>query len=104
MTGLAGHAFESWRSRVTHQMWLQDMLPLDIQNVRIMSYGYDSSLVGQTKAGNKLLDYKRHFIQQLENARGLVLVCVKNGIQPNRYIALLTVSFKENPPDHIHWA
>jgi len=85
-------------------MWLQDMLPLDIHNVLIMSYSDDSSRVGQSKAENKLLDYIRHFIQQLENARGPVLVCVKNSIQPNRYIVLRTVLFKENPVDHIHWA
>ncbi|KAF8243669.1 hypothetical protein K440DRAFT_38565 [Wilcoxina mikolae CBS 423.85] len=69
VTGLAGHAFGSWRSRETYRMWLKDFLPHDVKNIRIMSYGYNSSLVGETKTDNRLLDHKRHFIEQLENAR-----------------------------------
>jgi hypothetical protein len=26
-------------------MWLKDFLPQDVKNVRIMTYGYDSSLI-----------------------------------------------------------
>ncbi|KAF8535039.1 hypothetical protein BDD12DRAFT_754194, partial [Trichophaea hybrida] len=69
VTGLAGHAFGSWRNRETHQMWLKDLLPHDVQNIRIMSYGYNSSLLGHRKAENRLLDYQRLFIQDIENAR-----------------------------------
>ncbi|KAF8530881.1 hypothetical protein BDD12DRAFT_914734 [Trichophaea hybrida] len=72
VTGLAGHAFGSWRNRKTHQMWLKDLLPHDVQNIRIMTYGYDSRLVGQGKAENRLLDYQRLFIQDIENARSSV--------------------------------
>ncbi|KAF8534691.1 hypothetical protein BDD12DRAFT_755570, partial [Trichophaea hybrida] len=68
VTGLAGHAYGSWRNRETHQMWLKDLLPYDVQNIRIMSYGYDSSL-GHRKAENRLLDYQRLFIQDIENSR-----------------------------------
>jgi len=74
VTGLAGHAFGSWRNRETHQMWLKDFLPHDIQNIRIMTYGYDSHLVGQGKTENRLLDYQRLFIQDIENARSSVKV------------------------------
>ncbi|KAF8537270.1 hypothetical protein BDD12DRAFT_911593 [Trichophaea hybrida] len=55
VTGLAGHAFESWRNRETNQMWLKDLLPHDVQNIRIM-----------------LLDHQRLFIQDIENARSSV--------------------------------
>ncbi|KAF8534445.1 hypothetical protein BDD12DRAFT_895913 [Trichophaea hybrida] len=72
VTGLAGHAYGSWRSGKSDQMWLRDLLPQDIQNIRIMSYGYDSRLTGQGKAENRLLDYQRFFIQDIENARGSV--------------------------------
>jgi len=67
VTGLAGHAFGSWRSRKTRDMWLKDYLPEDIKHIRIMTYGYNSSLV----EGNdvRLSDHRRHFIQQLENCR-----------------------------------
>ncbi|KAF8252006.1 hypothetical protein K440DRAFT_578369, partial [Wilcoxina mikolae CBS 423.85] len=53
-------------------MWLKDLLPHDIQNIRIMSYGYDSSLLGDGKADNRLLDHQRLFIQDIENARSSV--------------------------------
>jgi hypothetical protein len=68
VTGLAGHAFGSWRSRETHQMWLRDFLPRDVRGVRIMSYGYNSNLVGHT-VDDVFLDYKRHFIHMLVNSR-----------------------------------
>ncbi|KAF8542396.1 hypothetical protein BDD12DRAFT_802949 [Trichophaea hybrida] len=71
VTGLAGHAFGSWRNRETHKMWLKDFLPYDVQNIRIMSYGYDSSL-GHGNAENRLLDYQRLFIQDIENSRTTV--------------------------------
>jgi hypothetical protein len=75
VTGLAGHAFGSWRNRDTHQMWLKDFLPNYIQNIRVMSYGYDSSLVGYKESESGLFDYRRTFIQQLENARSSAEVC-----------------------------
>jgi len=74
ITGLAGHAFGSWKHRETHQMWLKDLLPRDVKNIRIMSYGYDSSLLGQSKAESKLLDFQRLLIQDIENARSSVEV------------------------------
>jgi hypothetical protein len=55
-------------------MWLKDFLPHDVQNIRIMSYGYDSSLLGDGKADNRLLDHQRLFIQDIENARSSVKV------------------------------
>jgi len=69
VTGLAGHAFGCWRSRDTYKMWLKDFLPADVNNVRIMTYGYDSSLIRGTKSGTRLIDHRRNFIQQLENSR-----------------------------------
>jgi len=49
-------------------MWLQDFLPQDVKRVRIMSYGYNTSLVGRT-IDDTLLDYRRQLVAQLENAR-----------------------------------
>jgi len=74
VTGLAGHAFGSWTSRKTHQMWLKDFLSKDVKNIRIMTYGYDSSLV-RPETNGRLIDYRRNFIQQLENSRSSVEVC-----------------------------
>lgn len=76
VTGLAGHAFGSWRSRETGQMWLNDWLPHDVKNIRVMSYGYDSRLVAEEGGENRLLDYQRLFIQDIENSRSSVMVGV----------------------------
>jgi hypothetical protein len=74
VTGLAGHALSSWKSRHTRHMWLKDFLPMDIKNIRIMTYGYDSSLIEFERNDMRLVDYKRNFIQQLENSRRMVMV------------------------------
>ncbi|KAH0611869.1 uncharacterized protein H6S33_011134 [Morchella sextelata] len=68
VTGLGGHAFESWQSRQSDQMWLKDFLPCSIpENIRILTYGYNSSL---TKPGKRsMVDYRRGFVQVLSNAR-----------------------------------
>jgi hypothetical protein len=68
VTGLAGHSFGSWRSRKTHLMWLKDFLPKDVKNIRIMTYGYNSSLIN-SKRDAKLSNSKKHFIERLESAR-----------------------------------
>ena len=69
VTGLGGHAYGSWRNRESNNMWLHDFLPNRFKNVRIMTYGYDSKLTGEPKTENRLLDYKRHFINMIKNAR-----------------------------------
>ncbi|KAH0608276.1 uncharacterized protein H6S33_002328 [Morchella sextelata] len=70
VTGLAGHAYGSWKSRKTQKMWLQDFLPIepDIRRVRIMTYGYNTKLIENT-VDDGMVDYRRHFIQQLTNSR-----------------------------------
>jgi tartrate dehydratase beta subunit/fumarate hydratase class I family protein len=69
VTGLAGHAFGSWRNRETRLMWLKDFLPQDIKNTRIMTYGYDSRLLGPETTSMRMSDYRGNFIEQLQNSR-----------------------------------
>jgi len=57
-------------------MWLKDLLPHDVKNIRIMSYGYHSRLDAQEGSENRLLDYKRLFIHDIENARSSAMVRV----------------------------
>ncbi|KAF8533704.1 hypothetical protein BDD12DRAFT_759569, partial [Trichophaea hybrida] len=57
-----------WKNRDSRQMWLQDFLPLDVENIRIMTYGYDTNL-GSSSDNCAILDYKKNLVQQLENAR-----------------------------------
>jgi hypothetical protein len=50
-------------------MWLRDFLPKDIKNIRIMTYGYDSSLLGPEKNSMRMSDYRGNFMEQLKNSR-----------------------------------
>jgi hypothetical protein len=68
VTGLAGHAYGSWKSRESGQMWLQDFLPIRFPEVRVMSFGYDSRIEA-SKGTARMLDYARFFVEQLRNAR-----------------------------------
>ncbi|KAF8248450.1 hypothetical protein K440DRAFT_254380 [Wilcoxina mikolae CBS 423.85] len=68
VTGLAGHAFGSWRHRETRQMWLKDFVPQEVKGVRIMTFGYNSKLIGNT-VDNQFLDYRSRFVQMLLSAR-----------------------------------
>ncbi|KAI1416951.1 hypothetical protein F5Y13DRAFT_153431 [Hypoxylon sp. FL1857] len=69
VTGLSGHAFGSWRNRNSSRMWLMDFLPKDIgENLRILTYGYDSDL--RTKGKRSMLEFRRKFLQNLMIARG----------------------------------
>jgi hypothetical protein len=65
---LGGHAFGSWRSRNTRKMWLKDFLPHEVRRIRIFSYGYNSQPV-ENHFNEGILDYRRHFLQILGNAR-----------------------------------
>lgn len=40
-----GDRLKSWTAKESHTMWLQDLLPADIPNIRIMTYGYHADTV-----------------------------------------------------------
>lgn len=46
VTGLGGHAFGSWKSPISDNMWLRDYLLDDLPNYRVILYGYNTKLVG----------------------------------------------------------
>jgi hypothetical protein len=49
--GLNGDAKQTWTHRETNALWLQDFLPQDVQNIRVMSFGYNASAAfGNTTA------------------------------------------------------
>lgn len=68
VTGLAGHAFGSWRSRKSGKMWLRDIIPTDIPTARILTYGYDTKLVG-SNSDACILDYAKQFLATVTDAR-----------------------------------
>ncbi|KAK3371804.1 hypothetical protein B0T24DRAFT_579256 [Lasiosphaeria ovina] len=43
--GLGSHAIGSWKSPKSNDVWLRDYLPGDLPNVRVLLYGYDTTLV-----------------------------------------------------------
>jgi hypothetical protein len=49
-------------------MWLQDFLPHDFPNIRVMSFGYDSRIV-EGPGSNRIIDYAQLLLQELDNAR-----------------------------------
>ncbi|KAA8894549.1 hypothetical protein FN846DRAFT_406174 [Sphaerosporella brunnea] len=67
ITGLAGNAFGSWQHRDSQAMWLYDFLPHYFPSARIMTYGYNSSLLEPN--GARLIDHRKSFIEALRNAR-----------------------------------
>ena len=40
--GLNGHAFGTWTHKQNNIMWLRDILPHNLPNIRIMTYGYNA--------------------------------------------------------------
>ncbi|RAH73011.1 uncharacterized protein BO66DRAFT_435905 [Aspergillus aculeatinus CBS 121060] len=79
VTGLAGHAFGSWRHE-DGKMWLRDLLPQDLPAVRVMIYGYSAQVQGATQATSILEDHAETFRQRLlsfrrfEPKRPLILI------------------------------
>jgi hypothetical protein len=49
-------------------MWLKDLLPHDVEGIRVMTYGYNTNLIGET-VEDGFIDYRRDLIQVLENSR-----------------------------------
>jgi hypothetical protein len=70
-----GHAFESWANHDTGKMWLKDFLPHDVEGIRVMSYGYNSSL-SDGRIEIDVLDHRRHLLQILADARRSTPVCI----------------------------
>ncbi|KAI5843708.1 hypothetical protein BZA05DRAFT_179670 [Tricharina praecox] len=69
VTGLAGNAFGSWRNRSSNRMWLQDFLPRDVKDLRIMTYGYNTTLEGPNTVKGSMLDHQRKLVSLLKDAR-----------------------------------
>jgi hypothetical protein len=72
VTGLAGHAFGSWKARGGVKMWLRDFLPEDLNqdghHVRILTYGYDSTLVGSSSDAS-VHDSARRLLEAVKDSR-----------------------------------
>ena len=68
VTGLGGHAFGSWKARNHDYMWLQDSLPEDVSGLRVLTYGYDTALVG-SDSFTDIPSLAKDFLLQVKCAR-----------------------------------
>lgn len=65
VTGLGGHALGSFKQRNGPFVWLRDGLPVDEPEMRILSYGYDTTIVNSSSFQN-LTDLARSLRLELE--------------------------------------
>lgn len=75
VTGLAGHAFGSWKAPGEHTMWIRDFLAKDLSHKvsgkpRILTYGYDTKLLANTSNAG-IREFSRAFLEAIKNARRL---------------------------------
>ncbi|KAI1391513.1 uncharacterized protein F4822DRAFT_396967 [Hypoxylon trugodes] len=80
VTGLAGRAFGSWKTKSQADMWLRDFLPHSVPTARIMTYGYDTRLPGSyseaaiTDLSRKLLESIKTTRDETSKNRPLILI------------------------------
>lgn len=62
--GLGSHALGSWKSPNSDDVWLRDFLPKDVPNIRVLLYGYDTSLQGSL-SNQSMEDLGRGFLEKI---------------------------------------
>lgn len=67
--GLGSHAIGSWKSPTSNDVWLRDYLPDDVPNIRVLLYGYDTSLVG-SDSKDSIEDLGSRFLESIKAFRG----------------------------------
>ena len=75
--GLGGHAMTTWTHDSTGKLWLRDFLPRTIPNARIMTFGYDSRVVG-SKSVIGMMGNANNLLTQLSLLRGTYKVSEKS--------------------------
>lgn len=64
MPGLASHALGSWKAPGGNDLWLRDWLSKDIPNIRVLLYGYDTTLL-KSNSTSSIEDLGRRFLESL---------------------------------------
>jgi hypothetical protein len=79
VTGLAGHAFGSWKSKNNYEMWLRDFLPQSVANTRILTYGYDTKM-HDSQSEASILELGKSLLESIKITRGkdTVRTCQQN--------------------------
>lgn len=66
--GLASHAVGSWKASKNNDVWLRDWLPKDVPHIRVLLYGYDTTLL-KNDSKSSIEDLGRAFLESLETFR-----------------------------------
>ncbi|KAF4437144.1 ankyrin repeats (3 copies) domain-containing protein, partial [Fusarium austroafricanum] len=80
--GLGGHPFKTWTEKEGRHLWLRDSLPSHIPEARVMSFGYDSTVLFG-KSRSQVHDYAIDLANRLEifrqdsqeRQRPLIFIC-----------------------------
>ena len=100
--GLGGHWYNTWSKNGV--FWPRDLLSKDVQNVRIITFGYDSDVVrffGRVSQ-NQIRDHARTLITDLRRRRkkGNEVRCHETNKLPRDHLYL--TAFPEYTPYHIY--
>jgi hypothetical protein len=77
ITGLDGHAYGSWRTKVNlRRTWFRDFFSKDLPRCRTMTFGYNSKL--SSRGIGTLLDYGREFMEEIKKVRYAKEVSVRS--------------------------
>ncbi|KAI5816149.1 hypothetical protein BZA77DRAFT_344455 [Pyronema omphalodes] len=69
VTGLSAHAFGSWRSPdKADRMWLRDFLPRDFPDIRVITWGYYSSIL-DARSTTSIAAISRDFLEDVKQVR-----------------------------------
>ncbi|KAL8375128.1 hypothetical protein RB599_001725 [Gaeumannomyces hyphopodioides] len=66
--GLGGHRTRTWQHPETRAYWLQEFVPADIKNARVVAYGYNSA-VAFSKSTAGVEDFARDMLERLKTVR-----------------------------------
>ncbi|KAI5788645.1 hypothetical protein FPQ18DRAFT_307335 [Pyronema domesticum] len=76
VTGLSAHAFGSWKSPdQAHRMWLRDFLHLEFPDIRVLTWGYHSS-IRDDRSTTSVTAISRNFLLDIKQtvSRPLILI------------------------------
>jgi hypothetical protein len=95
--GLGSHAIGSWKLPRGSDVWLRDYLPDDVHGIRVLLYGYNTSLLG-SDSKDSIEDLGNRFLESIKAFRGDTGRCSRILHDPIAHQAI------DGPPSgYIHW-
>ncbi|KMU75721.1 hypothetical protein CISG_04895 [Coccidioides immitis RMSCC 3703] len=104
--GLGSHAIGSWKSSSNNDLWLRDYLPDHIPDIRVLLYGYDSTLQGSDSKdsiedlGTRFLETVKAFRADMTDRRPIIFIGHSLGgllIKEEKLKLLVTEASQEVP-------